>query len=116
MADTQCGNAADVALVTTITVTGSTGNETMTIDQSGAGGVFPDGANFTVDMGAGTGDALVITGDDLADTITFGTTAINLDNTGTNDVTPNRHRTLYRQCGGGQRYCLRCRRRNAHHG
>src|SRR6266508_297515 len=56
------------------TVAGNAGtNQTLTIDQSGAGGPFPSSGateiEFEVDLGAGTGDALVITGDDGADTI-----------------------------------------------
>jgi Ca2+-binding RTX toxin-like protein len=87
--------AHDTADTTVISVddtaSGGGANQTLTIDQSGAGGPFPSSGGteieFQVDLGGGTGDALVITGDDLVDTIVFGASGINLDGDGDLDVT-----------------------------
>jgi Ca2+-binding RTX toxin-like protein len=79
LVDTQCGTAT-TATATAINVTGSSGGgHTLTINQNGAGGAFLPANDFTIDLGSGSGDGLVITGNSGVDTITFGATNISMN-------------------------------------
>ena len=69
LTDDNCGGN-NAGTVNTIDVTGAAGNETLTINNSGAGGAFDDDDDFTIDLSSGT-DTLVIAGDTTADTVTF---------------------------------------------
>jgi Ca2+-binding RTX toxin-like protein len=90
--DTDTGGVCETGAVhttvdtTTIAIDGSTGNETATISQAGTA-AFPATMGFDVDLAAGTGDALVITGASGVDTITFGATGISIDADATSDIT-----------------------------
>lgn len=92
---TACGATVDATTtglnaVNTIDVTGSTGDESFTIDQGGSGGAFPAAFDFDVALAGGTGDTLNIDGGSGNDTITFGGSAsaasINLQNDSSADV------------------------------
>lgn len=80
-----CGTTATV---TTITVAGNVKDgQTLEIDQRGLF-VFGDGISWTVDLGDGIEDALIVAGSDASDDIRFGASGINLDAGGsTSDVT-----------------------------
>ena len=69
LSDDNCGGN-NAGTVTVINVDGSTGNETFRIDDSGGGGPFDNDDDFDIDLSSGT-DILTITGDSVADTITF---------------------------------------------
>jgi len=74
----QCGTATS-ANTTTITVTGSTGDETFTLDQAGSA-AFPSGKikSIAVNLKDGT-DTFVIVGRSGPDKIRFGADGVNLD-------------------------------------
>jgi Ca2+-binding RTX toxin-like protein len=83
----QC-DTATVTNTDTVTITGSTGDETVVISQSGgqfAPGKTPQGSGndqieFSVDMGTGSGDTLTVTGvPSVSNTITLGSTGMNLE-------------------------------------
>jgi Ca2+-binding RTX toxin-like protein len=95
------GGAHDTIDTDTIAIDGTTGNETATIDQSGAGGAFPDAFDFDVDLDTGTGDRLVVVGTSGADTITFGATGITIDGEVTSDVTRGGIEEFTVNAGGG---------------
>ncbi len=87
-----CVTASVPATATTIkklTVTGTTGNQTVILDY--LGGAFSPGitagVGVEIDMGAGTGDAVKIRGSKLADTYTFGATGITINTDTINDIT-----------------------------
>lgn len=87
-----CGTSPTFATSTTIkklTVTGTTGNQTVILDY--LGGAFSPGiaagVGIEIDMGAGTGDAVKIRGSKLADTYTFGATGITVNTDTINDIT-----------------------------
>ena len=84
----QCGTA-DNSNTTAINVTGDTGNETLTLDES-SGLYFQDGSNvdipISVDLGSGT-DTLVLNGTPQANTISLGSGGINLESDGDVNVT-----------------------------
>ena len=60
LTDDNCGGN-NAGTVNTIDVTGAAGNETLTINNSGAGGAFDDDDDFTIDLSSGT-DTLIISG------------------------------------------------------
>ena len=91
---TNCGGAT-VSNRDTVNITGAGGNESVTIDLSG--GAFEPGVvnepgatdeiEFAVDLGAGAGDSLTITGSSTADLITMGRSGINLNDVDDIDLT-----------------------------
>ena len=86
---TQCSTAT-VSNTDTIDVTGSTGNETATINETG--GRFVPGKThtiqFSVDLGTGSGDMLIVTGEPgVSNTITVGSGGIDLEVASSPDVT-----------------------------
>ena len=90
---TTCGGAT-VSNRDTVNITGTGGNESVTIDLSG-GAFVPgmvdeagatDEIEFAVNLGAGAADAIVITGLPTADTITVGESGVNLNDVDDVDV------------------------------
>jgi Ca2+-binding RTX toxin-like protein len=85
-ADPSC-SGFNTDTVTTVRVNGTGGNESVTIDQSGAA-PFPHQNTVSIDLALGDGtDSVVIIGQGTADAIGFGTNGISLDAGGTPDVT-----------------------------
>ncbi len=81
-----CG-AFVTSTVTAIRVNGTAGDEGVTIDQGGSA-PFPHQVTASIDLALGDGtDPLVITGQNTADSIVFGTEGIGLDAGDTLDVT-----------------------------
>lgn len=81
-----CGGFV-TSTVMAIQVNGTDGDEGVTIDQDG-GAPFPHQNTTSIDLALGAGaDALVITGQTMADSIGFGTDGISLDAGATPDVT-----------------------------
>jgi Ca2+-binding RTX toxin-like protein len=81
-----CG-AFVTSTVKAIRVNGTAGDEGVTIDQSGSA-PFPHQDTISIDLALGDGtDALVIIGQNTADSIGLGTDGIGLDAGGTPDVT-----------------------------
>jgi Ca2+-binding RTX toxin-like protein len=84
----QCGTAT-VTNTDTVVITGSGGNESATIDQTGGqfapgktdqGGVGNNQIEFTVDLGGGSGDILMVSGvPGVANTISLGSGGVNLE-------------------------------------
>src|SRR5687768_11928140 len=94
LSPTTCGGAT-VANRDTINVTGSGGNESVTIDRT-EGSFEPgvvneagatDEIEFVINLGAGSGDSLTVIGLDSADLITVGSDGINLNDADDVDVT-----------------------------
>ena len=84
-ADPSCAGF-NTDTVTTIQVSGTDGSEGVTIDQAGSA-PFPHQNTVSIDLALGGGsDALVITGQSIADAIGFGANGISLDAGGTPDV------------------------------
>ncbi len=84
-ADPSC-SGFDTSTVESIQVNGTDGDESVTIDQSGSV-PFPHQNTTSIELALGGGtDALVITGQNTADTIGFGANGISLDAGGTPDV------------------------------
>jgi Ca2+-binding RTX toxin-like protein len=87
---TNCGTAT-VSNTNSVTVTGAAGRQHLTIDLSG-GPFAPSFSNasgelaFAVDLGAGT-DRLIINGSGASDTLTLGSSGVNLNNDTDRDVT-----------------------------
>ena len=89
-----CGGST-VANRDTVNVTGTGGNESVTIDLtegSFAPGIVneagtTDEIEFAIDLGAGSGDSLTVTGSAFADVITVGEAGINLNDVDDVDVT-----------------------------
>jgi Ca2+-binding RTX toxin-like protein len=91
---TNCGGST-VLNRDTVNITGAGGNESVTIDLSG--GAFEPGVvnepgttdeiEFAIDLGAGAGDNLAITGSPAADLITIGGSGVNLNDADDIDVT-----------------------------
>jgi len=88
--DVDCAGA-NVTNTTTISIIGSTGDETLEIDgdeDTPAGPGFPATISFAWDGAGGTGDELQIEGRDTADTITLtGSGSANIDSDAAVDVT-----------------------------
>jgi Ca2+-binding RTX toxin-like protein len=90
---TNCGGAT-VANRDTVNVTGAGGNESVTIDLTNgqfAPGVVdePGGTDeieFVANLGAGSADAIVLSGSAAADQITLGETGINLNDGDDSDI------------------------------
>lgn len=84
--DPSCGGF-DTSTTTTIRVNGGDGNEAVTIDQAGSA-PLPHENTASIELALGGGsDALMIVGQNTADTIGFGADGISLDAGQTPDVT-----------------------------
>ncbi|HEV2951114.1 MAG TPA: calcium-binding protein, partial [Actinomycetota bacterium] len=91
---TSCGGAT-VLNRDTVNITGTGGNESVTIDLSG--GAFEPGVvdepgtsdeiEFAVDLGAGSGDSLTISGSPQSDLMTMGGSGVNLNDADDIDLT-----------------------------
>ena len=105
---TSCGGAT-VTNRDTVNVTGSGGNESVTIDLTE--GAFAPGVTdepgttdeieFVIDLGAGSADSLAIIGLPTADLITVGESGINLNDTDDVDVVTSGVNTRTITGGGG---------------
>ena len=84
--DPSCGGF-DTSTVTAIQVNGTDGDESVTVGQSGSA-PFPHQNTTAINLALGGGsDALLIVGQNTADTIGLGSDGISLDAGGTPDVT-----------------------------
>ncbi len=86
-----CDNPVTATTLKKITVTGSSGDETVLLDFTN--GLFALGttsaasSGIAIDLGGGTGDKLAIKGTTAADNFTFGATAILLNTDTNRDIT-----------------------------